>query len=159
MNPAADKSTNFGGMTENRQNPRSESLAFSYAPDVLKGIIEVTQLSYLFFTRKNIKILQNAIRRNIYENTGIVIDEQDETNLVVIMRAVFLQYSRNDNCSITTQIIDLNQRVIIEVVPVLETNVRQYMKYVEDASNMYQPMDHPVNVSRAGSNTFKFTPF
>ena len=75
---------------------------------------EKTKLSCTYFSKENIKIIQNAIRAGVYEMSKqqYIIDNQDIDILSTIMRSIFLQYSSNLEKNILEQIEALNKLVI-----------------------------------------------
>jgi hypothetical protein len=58
----------------------------------VKGLIEETGLSNLFFSKENTKVLQDTIRYDVYKRTNLVIDYQSENELYIVMRSILLQY-------------------------------------------------------------------
>ena len=104
-----------------------------------------TALSVAFFSGQNIKILQNGIRAGVYNksNGQYVIGEQNCDELKIIMRSVFLQYSKNLAVDIPGQIEKLNKYVLIYSVNQVYGEADGYMKYKRDASNMYTVMTWP----------------
>jgi len=125
------------------------------ARQVLRGTFEDTLLNQLYFSQKNIDILQNALRYNVWKesNGQFVIGKQDNTELIITMRGIFLSRARNLPCSIREQIKCLNNYVINEITPKIISQVHQYNRYIYDASHLYgeNPLPHPVNVSSKGT--------
>lgn len=105
-----------------------------------------TQLSDAFFSAKNIQIIQNGIRAGVYKmsNGQYIIGEQNPNELKVIMRSVFLQYSKNLSNNITQQIASLNNLVLDYAVGQVYGEAVGYMKYKYDTSHMYEPISRPV---------------
>jgi hypothetical protein len=105
-----------------------------------------TILSNAFFSRENIQILQNGIRAGVYHlsKEQYMIAEQNPDELKVIMRSIFLQYSKNKPDHIKEQITDLNKLVLDYAIPQVYNEVVGYMKYKYDVSHMYEPISHPV---------------
>jgi hypothetical protein len=105
-----------------------------------------TALSDAYFSRENIQILQNGIRKGVYElsNKQFVICEQNEDELKIIMRSIFLQYSRNLKNNIKEQIKNLNKLVLDYAVNQVYGETIGYMKFKYDVSTMYEPISRPV---------------
>ena len=122
----------------------------------LKNITNTT-LSNLFFNDKNLQIIQNAIRHNIWLKTNkqFVIGNQSETQLEIIMRSIYLQYSKNQETNIKEQILKLNELVLLHSIPNVLSNIKQYLTYKQDLTSGPMLMEHPKNVSSAGSKTLK----
>jgi len=115
--------------------------------DNLKFVQQNTVLSNLFFSLKNVQIIQNALRAGVYNysNKKYVIDEQHPDSLNIIMRAVFLQNSKNQPDNLTEQISDLNKLVINYCVPKLYSEVEGYINYKRDASTLVVLLDNPIS--------------
>lgn len=125
------------------------------ARQILRGTHEDSLLNQLYFSQKNIDMIQNAIRYKVYElsNGQFVIGRQDDNELIITMRGIFLSRGRNLPCSIKDQIKCLNNLVINEITPKIISQVHQYNRYIYDASHLYaeNPVPHPINVSSKGT--------
>ena len=124
---------------------------------ILKGVFDRTLLSELYFSNDNIKKVQNKLRFTVWKmsNEQFVIDEQNPEELVIVMRSIFLQYSRNLQENIKEQINELNKIVIDKIAPEVLSNTKQYLKYLEDSNEPYRLMERPQNVSSAGSKSLE----
>ena len=111
-----------------------------------EGLWDETQLSKLFFSEKNIQILQNGIRAGVYDksNRQYVIGPQDCDSLKIVMRSIFLQYAANQPTNIRQQIQQLNQLVLNYCIQQVYSEAQGYLKYISDASNMYVPLAPPI---------------
>lgn len=131
----------------------------NYASKALAGIQEVSPFSTLFFSLQNIQELQRLLRYNVYVNTNKkhIIGNQDETELVIIMRGIYLQYSKTpENYSLYKKEIErLNGLVITYLLPDLISNIEQYLGYIRDSTQNYIPMDRGVNPSIKGERTLR----
>jgi len=128
----------------------------------LKSLQSSTLLSKAYFSTENQTILQNAIRRGVHNATQQVVDEQDHLQLQIVMRSVFLQYAKHDTSSaqiIKQQIAELNQKVIDYCVPIVTSNVKQYLHYRKDVSSLPVPMAYGLATSQAGSRSLEMKPF
>lgn len=98
-----------------------------------------TPLSDSFFCAKNIDSLQNQLRIGVYEasNGQYTIDKQNTDELKIIMRGIFLIYSRNLPDRLDHQIKTLNEKVLDYCVPQVLGEAKGYMQYTVDASTMY----------------------
>jgi hypothetical protein len=108
-----------------------------------------TLLSTLFFSAENIEIIQNAIRAKVYEMSKkkYKIDKQSYDQIKIIMRSIYLQYSKNFTHSIREQIETLNQYVLDYSVPRVYNELISYMKYRDDISTLPVPQDNPIHIS------------
>lgn len=65
----------------------------SLSHDILGNLQIETLLSSLFFSRRNIQDIQKLIRMVVYQHMNQVIDDQSETELLIIMRSLYLEYA------------------------------------------------------------------
>ena len=122
-----------------------------------RGIVEKTLLSQAFFSNKNIQIIQNAIRAEIFRlsENKYIISEQSPSQLEIIMRSIYLQFSYPGIKDITSEIKRLNNIVIKEVVPKVLTEVFQYYGYLNDIKVRNKIMDLPKNVNIKGTKALR----
>jgi hypothetical protein len=114
--------------------------------DALIGNWNDTPLSVAFFSRNNMKIVQNGIRAGVYNksNGHYVIGEQNCDELQIIMRSIFLQFSKNLAIDIPGQIQKLNDLVLNYAVNQVYGEAEGYMKYKRDASTLVVPLSTPI---------------
>ena len=111
-----------------------------------EGLWDDTTLSNLFFSKENIKIIQNGIRAGVYKksNGNYTIGEQDCDSLKIIMRSVFLQNSSNQPQNVTQQVEELNKMVLEYCIQQVYSEAQGYVKYISDVSTLAVPIAHPV---------------
>jgi len=133
----------------------------NFIDDMLRGNWEKNSLSSTFFCPENIKLIQNKIRRVVYDTSKnkYMIDDQSVDELKIIMRAMFYQYARNLDTAVAEQVADLNTKVVDWSVPHILSAVDHYYYYINDISHMPVPMQQPQNISRAGTKTMPMNPF
>lgn len=132
-----------------------------FSGDMLRGNWEQTALSKLYFTRKNLSVIQQQIRQGVYRQSGskrYEIDDQDVDELKTIMRAIYLQYAKNNPFQLDAQLQELNQLVIDYAVPRIVSEIDMYVHYLNDISKLPVPMEKPMNVSSAGMKSLPFKP-
>jgi hypothetical protein len=114
--------------------------------EALTGTTTSTMLSVAFFSKENIKIIQNAIKAGVYKlsNGLFSIGEQNEDTLKIIMRSIFLQNSKH-GCDVTSQIVELNKLVGDYAVPQVYGEADGYMKYKRDISTLAKPIQRPIS--------------
>ena len=114
--------------------------------DAMTGNWNDTPLSVAFFSRNNMKIVQNGIRAGVYNksNGHYVIGEQNCDELQIIMRSIFLQFSKNLAIDIPGQIQKLNDLVLNYAVNQVYGEAEGYMKYKRDASTLVVPLSTPI---------------
>ncbi len=113
--------------------------------DALTGNWTDTDLSNAFFSKENMQIVQNGLRSEVYRlsNSEYTIGQQDNDELKIIMRALYLESAVNLPTNIREQVATLNEHVLRHCVPKLMNEIRAYLKYKRDASNMYTVMSWP----------------
>lgn len=129
-----------------------------YKNTLLRGIHEKNLLNQLYFSKKNIDNLEKRLRYTVYlmSSKQYILGPQDKTELVIIMRSVYLNYSNNLDYLITDQIKKLNDIVISKTAPRIFSQTTQYLRYLEDANESHKILiARPVNVTNTG---LKFLP-
>lgn len=118
-----------------------------------QGIIQPTALTQLFFSKVNMDRIQNQIRYKVYivSNGEYVIDRQSDTELEIVMRSVYLQYSQNLNCRLAEQVDNLNKLVVDWAVPRIMSELQEYQRYLKDINQLPVPIELPTNVSQNGT--------
>lgn len=138
------------------------SVERDFQNDMLRGNWEKTHLSEGFFSAANVELIQNRIRKEVYDKSqpkGYLIDKQSVEELKIIMRAIYLQYARNLPKDVPAQIDDLNKKVIDWSVPHILSAVDHYHFYINDISHLPVPLAHMQNLSRAGTRSLPANPF
>lgn len=156
--------------------PRKDYRLFSEDPrqggfqaEGVKGIFTQTEFSREFFSDANVGYLQNAIRMSVFvqtggqfsvfgfpvEGSGHLVGTQSPTELMIIMRSIMAQYSRNprdcDSQGIADEIARLNVMILNYCVPNIITNVESHLGYLYDASHLPEPLEHSVLMSNRGT--------
>jgi len=150
----------YGNKDKNKINNKGSQERQSICnkkPEALKGnIIDGDKLSDIFFSKENIKRVQKKIKNEILLRTNgkyRLDEEQDEDDLMIMMRQVFLQDAKHLSNHIVRQVKILNEKVVQSAVPDMITNIKQYYGYLKDINTPLQPMMQPLNVNNAGRNT------
>ena len=126
----------------------------------LTNIQESSTLSKCFFSNDNIKILQNAIRKGVYDKSQgqYVIDQQCPDTLNIIMRSIYLQNSCNLETNITKQIITLNNLVTDYAINQVYGEASGYIKFKDDVSTLAMPINRPIYANKT-TNTLELKPW
>jgi len=114
--------------------------------DALQGNWTDSPLSLAYFSKENIMMLQNGIRKGVYDKSKgqYLVGNQSEDVLKVIMRSTFLQYSANMLDKITDQIKSLNKIVLDYCIKQVYGEAQGYQQYLYDASTLVVPIELPV---------------
>jgi hypothetical protein len=113
-----------------------------FAREAIINVHPTTQLNDLYFSDKNIRILQLGIR-NMIANLSqgeFQIGDQSEVELQVIMRAMYLSNAKHLQYDIIGQVRELNKQVIDYCVPRIMEEIRMFKYYKKDVSQLPMPM-------------------
>ena len=129
--------------------------------DALHGNLIATPLSNAYFSQENQQIIQNGIRAGVYKMSSnkYVVSQQPDTELKIIMRAIFFAHCENKNYGIKEQILQLNQHVFDYCIPRVYSEAQGYINYLRDASTLPIPMNRPTLSSTSKSKTLELKPF
>ena len=131
----------------------------SHNVEMLRGKLECTMLDYLFFSNRNIQIIQNSIRKSVQEISGHIIGNQSENEMLMIMRSMFFLNLPLEFPSVTENIKFLNKAVIDQALPKILTNMKQYLIYLKDVQRVPEPHARAQGDTIKGSNQLGFRPF
>jgi len=120
---------------------------------------EASPVSELFFSRDNFAALQHGLRYRVWVETREVISEQPETELLVVMRSIYLQYSRNEAFEVVQQVRELNALVLDYCVRVVVAEVGVNLQYRKDISTLPVPLDRAPLATTKGSRTLEMFKF
>lgn len=129
--------------------------------DAIRGNVVATPLNQAYFSPANVKIIQNKIRKEVYDRSkgDFLVDEQSVDELQIIMRAMYLQYGKNQAANIPGQIAELNQLVADWCVPKIIAECSMHKTYLHDIQNMPVPLAHPIKMSKTGTKAATFDRF
>ena len=120
----------------------------------MTGTFKSTKLSDVFYSQSNIDFLQNSMIEGVFKvSNGVKIDKQSEDELLIIMRSMFLQHSKNLNINIQEQIQVLNGLVLDYCIPNINGNIKQYNGYIHDITKEQDIMEMPKFVNTKGDKT------
>lgn len=132
-----------------------------YLGNRLQNQMETTPLADAYFSKENVDNLQNIIRNQVQvmcqtdpeiaqEQKPVLIARQNDTELYIIMRSIYLQYGRNLDSDIAAQINSLNMLVMNEAVPKIISALKQKLKYLYDIQHLPVPLARAENFSSKG---------
>jgi len=125
---------------------QSDTLFKNNSQVSLKGIVEQSKTSEIFFSEANIDIIQQTIRYQIFKRNDKIISRQSENELIIVMRSIFLQYGDSgptDDELVQENIKKLNTRVIAYCVNNISNQLEQHDLYIENINNLPVPLDNP----------------
>jgi len=153
-------------------NTNENQVSGSNTRFLFKNLYGETLLTFLFFSKQNIENIQNVVKFIVNREMGYVIDNQSTTELLIIMRAIFLEYSFHpklitENMSqeerqtllkkYTQEVSRLNTILINQIVPKIVSQIQQYVDYLRDASQQPYQMNTPKNDSVQGQKQYRST--
>jgi hypothetical protein len=112
----------------------------------------VGDLEKTFFSKENINLINKQLILSVYNSTNkqFLICSQKEANLLIVMRYVFIEYSRNLPYDINNQIKNLNYQVVNEILPTVISNIDQKIGYLKDIET--QPIGPPLPINTKNLN-------
>ena len=118
----------------------------------INHVVECNLLNQLYMSPENIETLQQRIRYEVYKasNQQNIIGRQSERELTIIMRSIYLTYGKNIPTNLKQQIKDLNDLVVLEVVPKILSEIQAHVRYLWDSSTQPMPLAWPQNMSTKG---------
>jgi hypothetical protein len=121
----------------------------------LMGNLTRSPLSDLFFSTKNIDILQDAVRYQVYVRSDKqhIIDKQSSTELHIIMRSIYIEYARHVPYDVVGQVRVLNTKVLDYCVDNIISEINMRMHYVRDVDQVPIPLSRSPMLSSAGTKT------
>ena len=119
----------------------------------LKGIQQESHLSIAFFSPQNTGLIQAKLRYAIFKKSGKKIGNQSAEELLTVMRAIYLQNSRNQSTDIAAQVKELNDIVLTFCIREVFSLLKQQLAYIKNLNEPRQILDHSVNLSSAGNKT------
>jgi len=130
-------------------------LTNKYRAEAVGSIYEKNTVQDIFFSDKNIDLIQKLISYHVSKQTdgNLNVGRQDDTQLKIVMKSVYLQYGKNKNNDLTNQVKELNAYVLDYCVPNIISNAKQYIKYKNDVSTLPIPIENPKFTSSAGTRT------
>lgn len=123
---------------------------------LISNIVVPNEVSRTFFSNTNMERLQTEIINNVYKVCEKQIGKQSYEELQIIMKSLYLQYSKNLPYNIEKQVVDLNKMVVDECTNRIVPNILQYIGYIQDISSPIPIMPRSQNVSNKG---YKFGDF
>ena len=125
---------------------QSDTLFKNNSQVSLKGIVEQSKISEIFFSEENIDVIQQTIRFQIFKRTNKIISKQSNNELIIVMRSIFLQYGdsgpTNDDV-VRENIKKLNARVITYCVNNISNQLEQHELYIDNINNLPVPLENP----------------
>tara|TARA_B110000908_G_scaffold115218_1_gene135107 strand:- start:18 stop:551 length:534 start_codon:yes stop_codon:yes gene_type:complete len=124
-----------------------------YKHFAISAIYEKNDLQVVYFSEKNIEHIHSLIQNVIYTKTNKKIARQDNDALKIIMKSIYLQYSKNLQKNIIHQVNQLNKYVLDYSIDNIISNMEMYKTYVNSVSKLPIPLEHPKYLSNSGTKS------
>lgn len=129
------------------------------ASDPIKGILEETIVTNIFFSEQNYEALQRTIKYEVYRQyNNTIIGKQSNEQLFIIMRSMLLQYGDLLNPNHIEEVKKINKYVVDFSVKRIISELIQYNGYVNKIDNTPIPLDLP-NYTNKNNFTYNLSPF
>lgn len=112
--------------------------------------VSKTKTSDIFFSSRNIDILQAEIVKKILELTQRRINRQSDEELIMVMRSIYLQYAVNLDNNYLEEVRILNAKVLDYCIPNIVSNLSQYIHYLNEVGKVPIPLQHAEYMSTSG---------
>ena len=121
---------------------------YTFKCDAVKGLVEQTPLSDIFFSEKNVDYIDSQVRYKVKDLTGKIIDSIKSPELLSMMRDIFIE---NKNISGNKTVNDikinykkLNDYIILNATSKTISGISEYNRYINDISTTgYNINDRP----------------
>lgn len=127
------------------------------------GFLETSPLTDAYFSKRNIAYIQQQIIENVkrLSNGKYVIGPQNASELITIMRSMFLQFQENLYLShpkemakyVKIEIQNLNKRVLDWSVERVMNAIEQYLESMRIKRQGVLPLDRSIDTSITGTKT------
>ena len=84
-----------------------------------------------------------------------MIKKQSYNELKIIMRSIFLQYSKNQNINLKYQLKSLNEKVLNYSIKNVLTNIEQFVGFKKDINSLPQPIQRLTYKSSQGTKSYQ----
>jgi hypothetical protein len=128
----------------------------SIQKSLLKGLYQPTPLGELFFSQENIDRIQKMIKFQVFVRTNGKYKlevEQNESDLLVVMRDIYISCAKNQPYKVIHQVKELNHRTIEKILPDMITMIKQDDEYIKQLDKPIDPIPLPVCVNSKGRLT------
>jgi hypothetical protein len=109
-----------------------------------------------FFSVENMNIIQNKIIMSIFykSNETLRINKIKNETLIQVMNSIWLKYCQFLPYDLKKQIINLNNKVIEFIVPLLLKESKFYFNYLKDSDRTNLPiLDRPIKITNDRKQT------
>lgn len=150
-NPFKQKQSNFyNNVHINANNLFEENNNDNQIEQHFANEVEDNDIFRTFFSKENINRIQKMIKKEVFLKTKgeFKLDvNQDETDLIVAMRAIYYEYAKFQKCNIIRQVKELNKLTVNNIVPDMITEIKQEYEYIKEINEPIKPIARPTNLN------------
>lgn len=120
---------------------------------LLNRYTELSPVGKIFFSKDNIKRIQNMIKIEVFNRTNgkfILDEDQEDDDVVIVMMYIYQEEARHLPEHIIHQVKRLNQKVINYCIPDILTNIKQDYNYQKEINEPLKVLDRPINDNNKG---------
>jgi len=120
---------------------------------LLNRYTELSPVGKIFFSKDNIKRIQNMIKIEVYNKTKgkfILEQDQEDDDVIIVMMYIYQEEARHLPEHIIHQVKRLNQKVINYCIPDIITNIKQDYNYQKEINEPIKVLDRPINDNNKG---------
>lgn len=124
--------------------------------DAIKGTLDeddIDPITKVFFSKNNMNRIQRHIKDEVSKRTHgqyNLTENQDDNDLLIVMKAIYLQHNKFSNGKTIRQVKRLNQKVIEYIIPDIINNIESYYRYIKEINEPLKPLMRPMNVNNKG---------
>jgi len=125
----------------------------SIAKTVIGHRFQPTPLAEIFFSRMNMNYIQKKIKKEVYLRTNGQFSlkaDQDETDLIAVMQAVYIDDGENNPYDLKGQLKRLNKRLLERIISGMITNIKQQHEYLRVINSPRELIPLPINANNTG---------
>ena len=129
--------------------------------DLVGHMHKETPLNAVFFSQDNIESLQTQIHDQVMAMSGGKYDigRQSDDDLRLVMRSYYLMFGRNDPTKVSSELAELNGRVIGYCSGKIYSEVEFHMFYRKDLEEFAPAIANPVNTQVYGTRSGELKSF
>ena len=105
-----------------------------------------------FFSDANIDVIQSGLKKQVRTSTNQSISKQSCGEIFVLMKYVYTNHGLNVEQNISNEVFKLNSLVLKELVPMVISNVLQYLQYIKDINTQPVPLEYGQSSGLKGAN-------
>lgn len=112
-----------------------------------------------FFSDSNILRIQKELKQQVRRHTNQTISEQSCNEIYTVMKYMYVNHGKVYMKKNDREVLRLNDSVLQELVPMVSSNVLQYLQYIKDINNLPVPMEYGKTTSVKGDNSLELKSF